>query len=262
MSALLDAARHAGIQTRENHMGSDAAVIWSVLWSGRMAQNRAVYEHYRAQGRPVIIAEVGSLVRGVTWKIAVNHITAQGHYGHQQDLDWDRPSKLGLRGSSKSTAPDILIASQHSNSLQAQDIPDMTQWVIDRMNDLRQHTDRPIVVRPHPRSALDTGRLPKDLTVVAPRPVPGTYDDFDWHGDYHAIVNHNSGPGIQAAMAGCRPVVHASSLAHPVSINIADIERSYCVDRQQWLVEIAHTEYTLDEIQQGTWLKRLGNWLR
>ena len=39
------------------------------------------------------------------------------------------------------------------------------------------------------------------------------------------MVNHNSGPGIQAALAGTRPIVDASSLAHPVSIKLQDIEQ-------------------------------------
>jgi hypothetical protein len=75
------------------------------------------------------------------------------------------------------------------------------------------------------------------------------------------VVNHNSGPGIQAALAGARPLVSKSSLAHPVAIDLAQIEKPYVVDRQRWLVEICHTEYTLDEIRKGTWLKRLATWL-
>ena len=75
--------------------------------------------------------------------------------------------------------------------------------------------------------------------------------------DCHAIVNYNSGPGIQAAIAGCRPIVDQSSLAYPVAVNTADIDRPYTVDRKQWLVETSHTEYTVEELQQGLWLKRL-----
>ena len=78
MSAVLDCLQARGIQTQENSMDSDAAVIWSVLWAGRMAANQAVYEHYRSQGRPVIVIEIGALYRGVTWKIAVNNINAEG----------------------------------------------------------------------------------------------------------------------------------------------------------------------------------------
>jgi len=95
--------------------------------------------------------------------------------------------------------------------------------------------------------------------VENPKPVAGTYDGFDWRDAWHAVVNHNSGPGVMAALAGVRPVVHNTSLAWPVSVNIQDIERPYDIDRERWLIEIAHTEYTLDEITQGTWLKRLGS---
>jgi hypothetical protein len=36
-----------------------------------------------------------------------------------------------------------------------------------------------------------------------------------------------------------------------------NIEQPYVVDRDQWLVEICHTEYTVKEIQEGMWLKRI-----
>ena len=90
MGAVLDSLQARGIQTQENSMNSDAVVIWSVLWHGRMAANQQVYQHYRAQGKPVIIIEIGALYRGNTWKIAVNNITSQGYYGHLTDLDWGR----------------------------------------------------------------------------------------------------------------------------------------------------------------------------
>ena len=96
MSAVLDYLQARGIQTQENSMESDAAVIWSVLWAGRMAPNQAVYQHYRSQGKPVVIIEIGALYRGNTWKIAVNNINADGHYGHLDNLDWDRPKKLRI----------------------------------------------------------------------------------------------------------------------------------------------------------------------
>jgi hypothetical protein len=75
--------------------------------------------------------------------------------------------------------------------------------------------------------------------------------------DCHAIININSGPGIQAAIAGVRPVVDASSLAHPVGIRITDIEAPYECDREKWLVEICHTEYTVEELTQGIWITRI-----
>ena len=257
MSAVLDYLQARGIQTQENSMTADAAVIWSVLWAGRMAPNQAVYQHYRSQGKPVVIIEIGALYRGQTWKVAVNNITSAGYYGHKENLDWDRPKTLGVsQAITFNSNPGVVIAAQHARSLQVAGV-DMTQWVLDQIKLVRQHTDRPISVRPHPRNRLNVSQLPADIKIEQPHPVVGTYDSFDMRFDYHATVNYNSGPGVQAAIAGCRPIVHESSLAAPVGMRLADIEKSYDIKRDQWLVEICHTEYTLTELRTGTWLKRI-----
>ena len=255
MAAALDCLQAAGHQTQENSWDSDAVIIWSVLWSGRMAPNQAVYRHYRAQNKPVIIMEVGALYRGSTWKIAVNNVTAEGYYGHHDNLDWDRPQKLDISLAMQlKTEPQITVALQHTKSLQTEAIADMTQWVHDTVIQLRQHTDRPIVVRPHPRCNIP---LPAGVTAEQPRRLTNTYDSYDMHYRCHAVVNYNSGPGIQAAIAGTRPIVDRTSLAHPVSVTWADIEKPYAVDRDEWLVKICHTEYTTQEIKQGLWLNRI-----
>jgi hypothetical protein len=242
-------------------MEADAAIIWSVLWSGRMAANQAVWSHYRSLGRPVIVIDIGALYRGETWKIALNSVTSDGYYGHQENLDYNRPRKLGISlAMNLSRNPRIVIAAQHAHSLQVVGLVSMEGWVVQQAEQLRQITDRPIVVRPHPRSALDWAglvHLPKDVVIEQPVKVTNTYDSYNLAFDCHAIINHNSGPGIQAGLAGTRPVVDVSSLAYPVGIKIEDIEKSYTIDRDQWLVEICHTEYTVQEIQQGLWLRRL-----
>ena len=261
MQAMLSAVKNAGLQIQENSWDSDAAIIWSVLWSGRMAANQAVWSHYRSQNKPVIVIDIGALYRGETWKIALNSITADGYYGHKENLDWNRPRKLGISlALNLSRNPRIVIAAQHARSQQVVGLVSMEGWVIQQVEKLRTVTDRPIVVRPHPRSALDWAglvHLPKDVVIEQPQKIANTYDSYNLAFDCHAIVNHNSGPGIQAALAGTRPVVDESSLAYPVGIDIKDIEKSYTVDRDQWLVEICHTEYTVDEIASGLWLKRL-----
>jgi hypothetical protein len=257
MSAVLDCLQSRGIQTQENSMTSDSAVIWSVLWYGRMLANQQVYEHYRAQGKPVIIIEIGALYRGNTWKIAVNNITSKGYYGHLDDLDWDRPSKLNISLATQlGSKPNIIIAAQHDRSLQVAGV-NMSDWVKNAIGILRNNTDRPITIRPHPRCRLMLNNLPSDVSIEAPKKLANTYDSYDMHFDCHAVVNYNSGPGIQAAIAGVRPVVEFSSLAYPVGIGFADIEQPYTKDRELWLTQICHTEYTVDELKRGTWLKRI-----
>jgi len=259
MSAVLDCLQARGIQTQENSMTSDAAVIWSVLWAGRMAANQAVYEHYRSQGRPVIIIEIGALYRGDTWKIAVNNITADGYYGNHVNLDWDRPRKLKISLATQfNSQPNIIVALQHDRSLQVSGL-NMSDWLHSTLQILRNSTDRPVTVRPHPRCRLAFDNLPAGVTIETPNRVPNTYDSFDMHYDCHALVNYNSGPGIQAAIAGVRPVVAPSSLAYPVGMSFGEIEQPYTRDRDTWLVQVCHTEYTLDELRQGTWISRLAS---
>jgi len=257
MSAVLDYLQARGIQTKENSMTADAAVIWSVLWAGRMAPNQAVYEHYRSQGKPVIIIEIGALYRGNTWKIAVNNITSQGYYGQQDNLDWDRPAKLKISLATQlGSKPNIVIAAQHDRSLQVAGV-DMTEWVKNTIGILRNNTDRPITIRPHPRCRLMLRNLPPGVSMESPQRLANTYDSYDMHFDCHAVVNYNSGPGIQAAIAGVRPVVESTSLAYPVAVGFSNIEQPYEKDRQLWLTQICHTEYTVEELQRGTWLKRI-----
>jgi len=258
MSAVLDCLQAAGIQTQENSMTADAAVIWSVLWHGRMKPNQQVYEHYRSQGKPVIVIEIGALYRGNTWKISVNNVNAEGYYGHLNNLDWDRPRKLHISLATQTiTKTEIIIAMQHTRSLQVAHIPDMGEWLKQTISILRNNTDRPIVVRPHPRCRTMMPVLSPDIKIEQPRQVANTYDSFDMHFDCHAVVNYNSGPGIQAAIAGVRPIVDNTSLAYPVGVGYADIEQPYNKDRELWLTQICHTEYTVDELRTGTWLKRI-----
>ncbi len=261
ITALLNSLKQAGINLQVNSWDADAVIIWSVLWSGRMAANQAVWHHYRKQGRPVIVVDVGALYRGETWKIALNSITAAGYYGHTENLDWDRPRKLGISlAINLSRNPRIVVAAQHARSLQVADLVSTEDWIVQQVKRLREVTDRPIVVRPHPRSPLDTAglvSLPKDIVIEQPQKLVNTYDSYNLAFDCHAMINYNSGPGIQSALAGTRPMVDRSSLAYPVSIPIQDIEKPYTVDRDQWLVEICHTEYTVEEIKKGTWITRL-----
>lgn len=258
LSALIRGAQRHGIKAIPESMTADAAVIWSVLWYGRMRNNQTVFDHYRAHGRPVIVIDVGALRRDITWKVAVNHMTAQGFYGHKENLDWDRPGHLGLQlGTAAAASPAVMVAAQHAHSLQMKDWPDPITWINTRIEQLRQHTDRPIVVRPHPRSPVPVDRIPAGVTIQQPKKVVHSYDSFDLNFGWHAIVNHNSGVGIQSALAGCTTVVDATSLAHPVSTDMANIEHPVEIDREKWFIEISHTEYTVDELAQGQWYTRL-----
>ena len=254
LDAVFQSCSSAGLIPVADSMDADMAIIWSVLWHGRMTKNQQVYDYYTRSGRPVIIADIGTLIRGTTWKIALNNITSAGYYGHTENLDWDRPAKLNIH-LNQSSGKHILIAAQHQNSLQVAGL-NINNWIAQQIDQVKQYTDRPIVVRPHPRCRLNLSNL-TGITIETPAKLANTYDSFDINYQCHAVVSYNSGPGIQAAIAGARPITDFTSLAYPVSVSIEDIEKPYLVDREKWLVEICHTEYTIEEIAAGLWIKRL-----
>lgn len=235
----------------------DIAVIWSVLWAGRMRPNKAIYERFRKSNKSVLIIEVGNLKRGITWRLSLNNINNLGLFGNDRDLDYDRPSKLGvsLKPLVKKRRGEILIACQHQESLQWDGMPLMKDWVLDSINKIKAHTNRRIIVRYHPRSSFPFHM--SGIIVERPRQIPGTYDDFDIFYNYHCVVNHNSGPAVQAAINGIPILCDSSSLASPLSISLNEIDQPYLNDRTDWFVKLSHTEWTLEEIKQGIPIRRL-----
>lgn len=235
----------------------DVGVIWSVLWQGRMLPNKFIYENSIKNNRPIIIIEVGNLHRGVTWRIGLNHINNFGIFGNQQDLNPARPQILGvsLQPVDQHRRQEILIACQHSASLQWNNQPSMEQWVKQTILEIKKHSDRQIVVRPHPRSQIREKFA--DAVVETPNKMHNSYDDFDISYNYHCVINHNSGPAVQAAIKGTPVICDTSSLAYPVSEKWENLENPQLANRDQWLLKLCHSEWTVEEIGQGTPIVRL-----
>lgn len=238
----------------ESVMSDDAIpVIWSVLWSGRMAMNQSVYRNHSQ----VVIIEVGNLRRGTTWRISVNNINNLGVFANNIDLDPNRPEKLGVKLSpvKEQRRSEILIATQHQRSLQWEGMPSMPQWVEDTVKKIRQHSDRKIVVRAHPRSPISSKI--SGVVMETPKKLLGSYDDYDINYNYHCVVNHNSGPAVQAAIHGIPIICDSTSLAGEISGNFKNIEKISLPSRDEWFLKLCHTEWTVEEIRTGIPLQRL-----
>jgi len=265
IEAVIQSASRRNIRIEENSLDSDAVVIWSVLWKGRMAANQAVYQHYRQHNRPVIVIDVGSLHRGTTWKIGINNINRLAEFGNHSNLDWNRPRQLGVQLQPEQSGDHILVAAQHHNSLQLASLSSQESWISQVVTEVKKYTDRPVIVREHPRSPLNRQLLPKDITFQKPCRVANTYDNFDFDlNNTHAVINFSSSPGIQAAINGHATFVSTDSLAYDVANDLDflhDIETPAKFDKQKWLVELSHCEYLVEEIAAGVWIDRLGDFL-
>ena len=240
-------------------------VIWSVLFNGRMAGNRAIWERNVQQSKPTIVLEVGGIKRGKTWKVAINGINRDAYFGPINNTS-ERADKLELELKSwRHDGEYILICGQHEQSLQWKNMPRMSTWVMETIDTIQKHTDRPIIFRPHPRCRLP--HIETEFNNVKrqdPQYVNGTYDDFDMNfKNIYATVNWSSNPAIHSVIEGIPAFTGPSSLAYDVALqDFSQIDNPLYCDRRQWLNDYAYTEWTVEEISQGLPLKLLTSKLK
>ena len=255
-AAFEQGLRTLGIRSNNHDINANVAVIWSHLWSGRMRHNQEIWKTFRDSGRDVIVLEVGMLKRGRTWKLGLNGVNRRAWFG--QDLQRNRAQMLGLHLQPWHQGKNIVIAVQRGDSEQWSGLPAPTAWVEQTVAKIKSVTDRPIVVRPHPRQRIASIA---GVTVRQPRQLVNTYDSFDFDTDLAnawCVINENSGPGCQSVIAGVPAFVGADSLAAPVAnLDLSDIEKPWMPDRTAWLEDIAHTEWTVEEIASGLPVQRL-----
>ena len=262
--AFADSLRSNGHVVVDNSYDCDVGVIWSVLWNGRMAPNKKIWEDFHNLNKKVIVLEVGGLVRGKTWKVAIDGINRDANFGNGGN-DSTRANQLGLKLKPWSLGGDrIIICGQHDKSNQWKDMPTMSTWLLDTIKQIRERTDMPIVWRPHPRCPVPgIEHEYKNVRREQPIQVKDTYVDFDFDctGAY-AVVNWSSNPATHAVMQGVPVFVGPSSLAYDVgNKDFTTIGMPKRPDRTQWLNDIAHTEWTLEEITEGKPLNRLTSYL-
>ncbi len=262
-AAFVEGAKKVGHTVVEHDMTADVYVIWSVLWSGRMLSNQSVWQDAQKFGKPVVVLEVGGIQRGTTWKVGLNHINNNGFFGSNTDITPGRSKKLGVVLAPWTTdGKHILICGQHTKSQQWQHMPPPVEWLDNTINQVKIHSDRPIIVRPHPRDwQWITEFKHKDVTIKIPKKLDGTYDDFDFNDDVKhawAVINPSSNTGILSILQGVPAFVTSHSLAAPVgNLSLEQLADPLRPPREDWLEWYCHTEWTLEEIAFGTPISRI-----
>ena len=227
----------------------DAAVIWSVLWT--KPNRKIIWDGYRSLNKPIIVLEVGGLKRNITWKVGLNGINRDANFGNQ-DCSSDRWKQFGLDLQPWNPKSHIVVCGQHKQSQQWDDL----HWIDNTIQEIRSHTDRPIIYRPHPRFL---GDVPAGVPINQPK-LSGNYDEFDFNTVIEtawAVVNHSSNPGSQAIINGIPAITSEHSLAWPMSTRIENIETPNMLDREQWAYDLAYTEWTVDELKDGMPWRRI-----
>ena len=263
--AFIKSLTNAGEEVVLNRSSNaDVAVIWSVLWQGRMQGYKKIWDEYRNAGKPVIVMEVGGLLRNISFKIGINGINRDADFANQT-FDGQRWPlfKHELRPWNP-TGDLIVICGQHDASEQWKELPKMSTWIEQQITEIRKYTTRPILVRPHPRNTItfDENKF-KNVKVRLPKRDYMTYDDTDFKATLErtwAVVNHSSNPAMEAVIKGIPVFVSESSLCHDVgNIKLADINTPAMPNRLTWANKLAYTEWFADEIAQGIPWARIKN---
>ena len=261
---FIKSLRASGEQVWENKQAPDAdvAVIWSVLWQGRMRKYKDIWDRYRKANKPVIVIEVGGIKRNKTWKIGINGVNREADFANQT-VDGERWKKFDTTLKPwKQTGNDIIICGQHTNSHQWRNNPPMSKWFDEKITEIRKYTERPIVVRPHPRNhvEIDTTKY-KDVKIIGPKRDRNTYDDTDLAERLNsawALVSYSSNPAITAAMHGIPVYVSEASLSYEIgNTSFENINNPNMPDREKWANQLAYTEWWTEEIEQGLPWRRI-----
>ena len=257
-SAFIQSLQKAGEQVYINKSAdnADVAVIWSVLWRGRMEQYKKIWDRYRSQGKPVVVLEVGGLRRNKSFKIGINGINRDADFANQ-DIDGERWPLFDHELRPWNPTGDIIvICGQHDTSEQWKGMPRMTTWIEQQITQIRKYTTRPILVRPHPRNTISFDEKKfYNVKIRMPKRDFRTYDDTDFKSTLErtwAVVNHSSNPAMEAVIRGIPVFVSKSSLCHDVgNINLADINTPAMPNRLTWANKLSYTEWFEDEIAAG-----------
>jgi hypothetical protein len=137
---------------------------------------------------------------------------------------------------------------------------DMDQWAHNIVVKLRSYTDRPIVVRPHPKHSIDFTELQKIPGVSQSQPGHSLQKDLAgaW-----AAVFYNSSSSVAAVLGGVPVFVSdddcvAWSVANS---DLARIETPVMPDRTQWLYDLSVAHWTDEESRSGDIYRHFLSWI-
>jgi len=230
---------------------------------GKIIESGMPYVQLETQliGRPIDTAfhtEFRVGVNGFLWDDArwgFEHITQDRakkvfeRNGYDPDLPW------------KTDGDYILLCMQKVGdaSLRGRDV---FAWTEGTVNEIRKHTNRKIIIRPHPlyrKSALHS-KLKESVLATADvhwQEADVTKADFvpiaEQLKNAWCTVTYSSGTGIDAVINGVPNVAcDKGSMVYDVSSkDIAEIENPYRGEKALWSNKIAHCQWSIEEFESG-----------
>lgn len=161
---------------------------------------------------------------------------------------------IALR-SYRSTGNHILICLQRDGgwSMGQQSV---VSWCETVLKTLRQYTNRPIIIRPHPGDRKAKNYLAPLMTQVGRWRFSISHNP-DLKTDLQncwTMINHNSSPAVAAAIEGIPVFVTdpaRSQCSEIANTDLSLIESPVLPDRTQWIQRLAMSHWKFDELRSG-----------
>lgn len=255
--SFAEGTRKNGHEVVENKMDADVAVIWSMLWMGKMRNNRPIYQNFRSCNKPVVVLEIGCLNRNETWKVGLNGLSL-GSYEWSKNIE--RP-KMFCSLKDYRIGDNILICSQNPNSELWKNQPPMGAWIDNTVSNLRKITERKIIVRTHPRFPVNFNQQVPGVSLQKPNMNSFDKEFIRSLDNVRLVINHNSNPGVVAAINGLPVLTGDSSLAYPINQHNLNLENLELHNREEWFYNLHKTEFTCEELSTGEITSHLYNYI-
>jgi hypothetical protein len=173
---------------------------------------------------------------------------------------WQKLSKnLNLSLKDYRTTGDHILVCLQRNGGWSMGSLDVQDWAIQTINTLRQHTDRPIVIRAHPgdkasREYLDPKSSKCKIKFSKAVQLSVNTNLVDDLRNCWAAVNYNSSPVVGAAIEGIPIFVMdpvRSQCAEIANTDLSQIEKPILHDRQQWVERLSMFHWNFNELKSG-----------
>ena len=244
----------------------DVAIFYGA-WKNRTTPRHVMRKYIYDSGMPFIALETPLLGRILTdrpryLRAGVGHfVNTLGNFNNKNKTS-DRWNKLTADLNIdvkpwRNYGQYILLALQQPDdgSLLGANI---SKWAYDTVLEIRRYSNRPIVIRAHPKPRqYDMDLIRKacevsDVTYASPNAVTmKQHLQSAW-----ATVTYTSGLAIDSVVSGVPAYgMSPGSFVYDLEHDLSTIGNPKTYDRSQWLNDMAYTQWTPDEMAEGLpWL--------
>jgi len=252
-----------------NIIDADVAIIQGWVHEGspktpHLMLRKNVFEHQQRTGKHSIIVDSNLFnykdkdhpIKYLRYGMdGVFPTTANYFWNNLDPRRWQQISKhLGIRLQDwRQQGKHILICTQRNGGWSMKGLS-VTDWLERTIDEIKKHTDRPIIVRGHPgdKSARDyLQSKPGRYTVSTNGSI---LEDFK---NAWATVTYNSSPGVASSIEGIPafitdPTPEISQAYAVGNYDLSKLENPDLKDRQGWIERLAMCHWHFGELDDGS----------